>query len=149
MRNGLKGETYGFEVSPAVQISKWWQVMGSYSFLHLDVRRLPWSDDASSVAQLEGSSPTSVITLQSHLNLPGNFEFDATYRYSSQLRSPDLKIRSFSTGDARLGYRFHKYFDLSVVGENLFQPHHAEFAGDPGGPVLIRRSAYAKLTFTR
>ena len=95
LRNGLKGETYGFEVSPAVQISKWWQVMGSYSFLHLDVRRLPWSDDASSVAQLEGSSPTSVITLQSHLNLPGNFEFDATYRYSSQLRSPDPQDQKF------------------------------------------------------
>jgi iron complex outermembrane receptor protein len=149
LRNGLRGETYGFEIAPAVQLASWWQLKGSYSFLHLDVRRLPWSDDASSVAQLEGSSPTSMVKIQSYLNLPRNFEFDVTYRYSSKLPSPDLKIAAYSTANARLGWRFHKKFDLSFVGENLFQQHHAEYSGDPGGPVLIRRGAYAKITFTR
>jgi iron complex outermembrane receptor protein len=83
------------------------------------------------------------------LNLPASLELDLTYRYSSQLKSPDLKIPSWSTGDARLGWRFYHDFELSIVGENLFQPHHAEFAGEPGGPVLIRRSVYASITFTR
>lgn len=149
LRNGLEGETYGGEIAPSVQIAPWWQVRGSYSFLHLDVRRKPWSDDASSVAQTEGGSPSSVVLFQSLLNLPKNFELDLTYRYSSALKSPDLKIPSWSTGDARLGWAFHKYFDLSIVGENLFQPHHPEFAGEPGGPVLVRRSVYAQLTFKR
>lgn len=149
LRNGLEGETYGGEISPSVQIAPWWQVKGSYSFLHLNVRRKPWSDDASSVAQTEGGSPSSVVVFQSLLNLPRNFELDLTYRYSSALKSPDLKIPSWSTGDARLGWGFHKNFDLSIVGENLFQPHHPEFAGEPGGPVLVRRSVYAMITFKR
>jgi len=149
LRNGLEGETYGGEITPSVQITPWWQVKGSYSFLHLNVRRKAWSDDASSVAQTEGGSPNSVVVLQSLLNLPRNFELDLTYRYSSALKSPDLKIPSWSTGDARLGWGFHKYFDLSIVGENLLQPHHPEFAGEPGGPVLVRRSVYAMITFKR
>ena len=90
-----------------------------------------------------------MVVFQSFVNLPKSFELDFTYRYSSALKSPDLKIPSWSTGDARLGWRFHKNFDFSIVGENLFQPHHAEFAGEPGGPVLVRRSAYARVTFTR
>lgn len=149
LRNGLVAETYGAEIAPSVQIKPWWQVKGSYSFLHLDVRRKSWSNDASSVAQTEGGSPSSVVIVQSLLNLPAKLELDLTYRYSSQLKSPDLKIPSWSTGDARLGWRLHRDFELSIVGENLFQPHHAEFAGEPGGPVLIRRSVYASLTFTR
>jgi hypothetical protein len=37
--------------------------------------------------------------------------------------------------------------DLSVVGQNLMQPHHAEFGGDPGGLVEIKRSVYAQITW--
>jgi hypothetical protein len=37
--------------------------------------------------------------------------------------------------------------ELSVVGENLMQPHHAEFGGDRGGLVGIKRSVYAQITW--
>jgi hypothetical protein len=33
--------------------------------------------------------------------------------------------------DLRLSRKLGKQIELSVVGNNLFQPHHAEFAGDP------------------
>jgi hypothetical protein len=40
-------------------------------------------------------------------------------------------------------------FELSMVGQNLFEPHHPEFTGDPAGFVEIRRSFFAKVTWTR
>jgi len=36
--------------------------------------------------------------------------------------------------------------EFSLVGQNLFQPDHVEYAGDPG-PVAIRRSAYASVAW--
>jgi hypothetical protein len=39
-------------------------------------------------------------------------------------------------------------FDISIAGQNLLQPHHAEFGISPGPNVLIKRSVYAKLVWT-
>jgi hypothetical protein len=49
----------------------------------------------------------------------------------------------------RIGCRHPKDFDLSIVGQDLFQPDHAEFGGDPGPLVRIKRSIYAQLKWTR
>jgi hypothetical protein len=35
------------------------------------------------------------------------------------------------------------------VGQNLAQPHHVEFAHDPGPAVALRRSVYASVTWRR
>jgi len=55
-----------------------------------------------------------------------------------------LAVNAYQTADARLGWRFAKEFELSVTGQNLFQPRHAEF-----GPVLVERSAYAQIAWRR
>jgi hypothetical protein len=36
--------------------------------------------------------------------------------------------------------------ELSITGQNLLQPHHAEFGGEPGPLIQIKRSAYGKVT---
>jgi hypothetical protein len=38
---------------------------------------------------------------------------------------------------------------MSVVGQNLMQPHHAEFGSDVDTIVGIKRSVFATLTWTR
>jgi iron complex outermembrane receptor protein len=90
-----------------------------------------------------------MVSVQSTVNLPGGFEFDQFYRYLSAL--PAQKVEAYQTMDVRLGWRLHKSIELSVVGQNLFQPHHYEWGtGDPGQlPVGIERSAYAKVVWTR
>jgi iron complex outermembrane receptor protein len=62
---------------------------------------------------------------------------------------PGQNVLAYSTGDARLGWRFSRHFDLSIIGRNLFQPSHFEYGGDPLGLVGIKRSVYAKLTWSR
>jgi iron complex outermembrane recepter protein len=147
LRNGVEGDTRGLEISPVWQARKWWQLRGSYSFVHLNMRDKPTSDDASTVRQLEGDSPQHKVVVQSALQLPRNFELDLTYRYVSAL--PDQDVAAYSTGDARLGWQMAKQFGISIVGQNLFQPHHPEYGGDPGPLVEIKRSAYLKVTWTR
>ena len=39
--------------------------------------------------------------------------------------------------------------ELSVVGQNLLQPYHYEYAGNPGPLIGIKRGAYVMLTWTK
>jgi iron complex outermembrane receptor protein len=143
--NGIRGTTKGFEVAPDWKPASWWELRPSYSHLETLMENGPGSNDPTSVAGYEGSSPRHQATIQSFLNLPKKLEFEQTYRYVSAL--PAQTVKSYSTADARLGWLFIRQMDLSVVGQNLMQPHHAEFGGDPGGLVGIKRSVYAQITW--
>jgi iron complex outermembrane receptor protein len=72
--------------------------------------------------------------------LPMGLEFDPTYRYVGAL--PALLANAYHTADARLSWHFAKNFELSVAGQNMLQPRHAEY-----GPVLVERSAYAQISW--
>jgi iron complex outermembrane receptor protein len=146
-RNGIDARTSGFEISALWDFKTWWRMKGSYSHMHLNALRDPNSNDASTVRQLEGDSPRHKVVTQASLTLPDLFEVDLTYRYVSSI--PDQKVPSYSTGDVRIARRLAREWELSAVGQNLFQPHHPEYGGPPGGLVEIRRSAYLKLSWSR
>ncbi|HEX7423982.1 MAG TPA: TonB-dependent receptor [Terriglobales bacterium] len=143
--NGIRGTTKGFEVTPDWKPASWWELKASYSYLQMHMENRPGSNDPTTVPNDEGSSPRHQGTIQSFLNLPKKLELDQTYRYVSAL--PAQMVKSYGTADARLGWHFTRKMELSVVGQNLLQPHHAEFGGDPGGLVGIKRSAYAQITW--
>jgi iron complex outermembrane receptor protein len=143
--NGIKGTTRGFEVAPDWKPVSWWELRPSYSFLEMELGNKSWSNDPTSVAGYEGSSPRHQGTMQSFLTLPKKLEFEQTYRYVSALSAQTVK--SYGTADARVSWLFIRQMEWSVVGQNLLQPHHAEFGGDPGGLVGIKRSVYAQMTW--
>jgi hypothetical protein len=51
---------------------------------------------------------------------------------------------AYQTLDARLSRQFARTFELSLAGQNLFQPRHPEF-----GPVLIGRAGDAQIVWRR
>ena len=69
------------------------------------------------------------------------------FRYVTTL--PAQSVEAYETGDVRLGWHPVASWELSVVGQNLLQPHHAEFGGDANTIVGIERSAFAKITWRR
>ena len=144
-RNGLQGRTAGFEIAPDWTPTRIWRLRGSYSYLHIDLEKKATSLDASSANSTQGSSPHHQVAIQSSLDLPKKLEFDQTFRYVSSL--PAQLVGAYTTSDVRFSWHATRSLDVSVVGENLFQPHHAEFGGDPGPLVGIKRSAYIKLTW--
>jgi iron complex outermembrane receptor protein len=146
--NGIEGSTVGTEIAPNWKITHWWQVRGSYSFLHMDLKDKPgFTDIGNLLSSYMGSSPSSHVGFQSLFNLPKHFELDVTYRYSSAL--PAQAVGAYSTADVRLGWHVGEGLDFSVVGQNLLQPSHEEFGGDPGPLVGIKRSIYGKITWRR
>ncbi len=144
-RNGLQGNTAGFEIAPDWTPTHTWRLRGSYSYLHVDLNKKASSLDTSTANSTQGSSPHHQVAIQSSLDLPQKLEFDQTLRYVSAL--PAQLVGAYTTADVRFSWHATRSLDLSVVGQNLFQPHHAEFGGDPGPLVGIERSAYIKLTW--
>ena len=144
-RNALFGNTTGVEIAPDWTPKHWWRLRGSYSFLHIDLSKQAGSQDFSTVSSTQGASPHHEVAIQSSLNLPKKLEFDQSFRYVTAL--PAQLVRAYATADVRFNWHATRSLDFSVVGQNLFQPHHPEFGGDPGGLVGIERSVYAKLTW--
>lgn len=146
-RNGLAGDTKGFEVVPEWRPRKNWRVRGGYSFLNMDLRRAPGSADVGTAPIIEGSSPRHQVTAESDVDLPKRWQVDLSYRFVSAL--PGQGVSAYSTGDARVAWRANREIEFSLVGQNLMQPYHFEYGGDPGTLVGIRRSAYAEIRWMR
>jgi iron complex outermembrane receptor protein len=157
LANATEGDTTGVEVAPDWKPADWWELKGSYSYLHLyvhDKAGVAGSSNSMVTASDNGSSPHHEVEAESLFNLPRKFEFDMTYRFVSGLPAQTStpagsSVDAYSTGDTRLGWHPTAAFDISFVGQNLFQPQHAEFGGDDGPLVGVRRSYYAKLTWKR
>ncbi len=144
--NGLLGTTEGVEIAPEWRPTDYWRLVGSYSFLEMHIKKSPDSLDVGSAPIIQGSSPQHEATVQSDLDFGKKFVLDLIYRYVSAL--PEQKVPSYSTGDVRFAWKATQHFQLSLVGQNLMQPRHVEFAGDPGPLVGIKRSVYGKITWT-
>ena len=145
LRNGILGNTSGIEIGPEWRPTRWWRLEGSYSYLHMSLRKAASSLDTSTAKSTDGASPRHEVVIQSLVDLPRGFEVDQTYRSVSAL--PAQKVSSYWTGDAKLSWRPAGRIGFSAVGQNLLQPHHAEFGGDPGGLVGNRRGVYAQITW--
>jgi iron complex outermembrane receptor protein len=146
-RNGLRGVTKGVEVAPEWRPTEFWRLRGSYSYLHMNVDKSPGSGDVGSAPGIQTSSPQHQVTLQSAFDISKRLQLDLTYRYVSAL--PGQLVPAYSTGDSRVAWRFTRQLELSFVGRNLFQPSHAEYGTDPGPLVGVKRSVYARMTWTR
>jgi len=146
--NIIRGNSVGFEIAPDWKINNWWRVRGSYSYLNLAMHdQSGFKDVGNLIGSYEGSSPRNVASAQFLFNLPKHFELDATYRYSATL--PEFNLGSYSTADIRLGWHFGEGLEFSLVAQNLLQPYHPEFGGDPGPLVGIKRTAFAKMTWRK
>jgi iron complex outermembrane recepter protein len=138
--NEEKGTTTGFEIAPDWQATSWWQLKGSLSYIHLNLESKAGNPNAVEVLHVntvQGSSPHHQEAIQSRLNLPGNFEFDQTYRYVDGLMA--LSVPGYGTADLHFGWLPSGHVGFGVFGQNLLQPRHVEFTGNPGLPVEIKR----------
>lgn len=143
--NDLYGVTTGAEIAPEWRPADFWRLRGSYSFLHMDLSKAAGTALGGTPASVTGSSPQHEVSIDSSFDITKTVQLDLIYRYVSAL--PAVSAPAYSTGDARFAWRFSRHVEFSVVGQNLFQPYHVEYAGDPGGPVGISRNVYASLAW--
>jgi iron complex outermembrane receptor protein len=144
--NGLEGNSYGIEVSADARPLAWWRLTGGYSYLRIQLSRKPDSLDGPQVARNEGLSPRHQVQLESSLDLPRGWSLDVFARAISELQFGP--IPGYATTNVRLAWQATPSLELAVVGQDLNQPHHVEWASGFGN-VGIRRSAYAQVVWRR
>jgi len=139
--NKMKAKVYGLEITADWRWLDWWRWRFSYSHLRLNLKSKPGSNDTSTVPSTEGSSPQNQVALTSLVDLPGNLNLDGNFRYVDNL--PGQNVGRYFNLDLRLGWHATKNVELSLVGHNLLQRHHAEWAGG----TEIQRGIYTKVTW--
>jgi iron complex outermembrane receptor protein len=141
--SGPTAETYGAELTGNYSVSERWRLYAQYSLLQLHIYADPTQNTPG------GNAPCNQVYLRSAWDLNDNLEFDMTARYVDRL--VDLQIPSYITMDLRLAWRPRKQLELAVVGQNLLQDHHWEYAGNsmysPNYASEVPRGVYGTLTW--
>jgi iron complex outermembrane receptor protein len=140
--NLMEGSTYGYELWANWQVTKWWRLSPGFRSLH---KRLRFSEGASQLLGVEqaGNDPSSRATLKSSMDF-GRWTVDAMLRYVGKLPSPENP--SYTELGARLAWRASDALEFSLVGANLLDDRHSEYAVPTAHE--IRRSLYAELRWT-
>jgi iron complex outermembrane receptor protein len=144
--NGVMGTSNGFEIAPDWQPLRAWQMRGSYSYLHLDLRNVPGNTDTSSVTSYEGSSPRHQAVVRSSLAMMKGWQLDQTLRYVSAL--PAQSVAAYLALDARIGWQATSDLIVAVTGQNLTDGGHQEFSHASAPTVGLKRSIYLTIRWS-
>ena len=113
--------------------------------LNLTAERNTSSQD-STLSMAAGYSPRRSYQVRSFVNFGRNFEWDQTLGYTGRLASGN--IPGYFRLDLRFGWHLGELCELSIVGQNLLQPRHAEFPDiDFIDHMQDQRRVFGKITW--
>jgi iron complex outermembrane recepter protein len=138
--NGIRGNTHGMELTADFQVNDAWRLQAGWTELRVHSEAKPGSFDRTSVRS-QSLDPNHQVRLRSVLAVRGDLDFDVSARYVSPIANQS--VPDYTELDARLSWRPHPLWELSLVGQNLLHRHHAEF-GPVGTRHEIERSVFGK-----
>jgi iron complex outermembrane receptor protein len=142
--NMAEGRTRGIELSATWQASPAWRLTGGLVTQRVDVKLKPGSADLTGTTVIANNDPASYWTLRSSYDISDNKDLDITLRHVGTLPRPE--VPAYTELDVRFGWRVTPAFELSVTGQNLLHPEHAEF-GAAATRSQIARNIYVKATW--
>jgi iron complex outermembrane recepter protein len=143
----LYGETHGGEIFANVKLAARWTMSPGYAFLAMHLHKEAASLDTTTVPETEGGIPNQQAQLRSNVNLPWHCQWTTSAYFVGRLAAP--KIPSYTRLDSNLEWQPSERLSMGVVGQDLLRNLHQEYAGPDLTvlPSLIRRSAYARITW--
>jgi iron complex outermembrane recepter protein len=122
--NCSEEQSIGFEIASTYQATPCWRLQGAYSLLAiLDGNEADGADGA------DGGDARNVAFLQSSWDLGHDVQFDVMWRWMDSLHGM-ISVPAYNAMDVRLAWLPRSNLELAVVGRNLLDDHHPEFA-DP------------------
>jgi iron complex outermembrane recepter protein len=145
--NKMSGGTYGIEPFAEWKILPRWKLMGSYSFLRMNIHKNADSLDPTPDLP-NGASPRHQYYFRSSLDLPKHFEQDLMLRYVDKL--PSLNIPSYYSLDLHIGWKPISQIQLSFGAQNLLNSQHLEFIPEFINtlPTQVRRTFFGSIAWT-
>ncbi len=140
--NLMGGETQGFEAAVNWRVAPRWTLSPGYAFERIHMRLSPISQDTTSVAEAEGSTPKNSAQLRSHVAVARALSWNTSAYFVGRLTDP--AVPSYTRLDSGITWHWRCGLSLSLVGQNLLKDRHEEFIDLTGSAAttLIKRSAY-------
>lgn len=136
--NEGSGRAYGGEVMISGQLTPWWQVESSYSYLNLRDQSPPQTLSFAS----DGNSPFHQFRLRSDMDFNDRVSLGAFVHYVSAARNRERT--AYTDVNLKLTYRLNSQLELSLAGRNLLDKRHLEY-GESELPIelsYVPRSAF-------
>jgi iron complex outermembrane recepter protein len=153
--NALRGHSTGLELAADWAPAAWLRLRGAYTYLDLVIEPNQASANVyaeqtirGAAAYLAGQSPRHQFNLRGHLTLSHAVDLDLTARHVSALPLP--QIPGYWSADSNLTWHPIPRFEVSLIGSNLLQSSHAEFASELQDivPTRIERAFGARVRWT-
>lgn len=144
--NKMGGGTYGIEPYVEWKVRPKWRLLGSYSYLQMDIQKNKASQDPTP-DNPDGQNPRHQFFVQSSIDLPKHFEQDLSLRYVDRL--PSLNIPSYYSLDFHLGWHPGTHLELSLTGQDLLNSRHLEFVPEfiNTAPTEVRRTIRGRIAW--
>jgi iron complex outermembrane receptor protein len=145
--NTLKGQSWGAELATDWEAGRdWWHIRSAYTYFELNLETTDGGTDANTILLLEGNAPRHQFSVRSQMDIRHNLEFDIGLRYVGELQNPG--IPAYTTMDIRIAWRPRSNLEVSLVGLNLLDPLHPEFAPTQVQTPQreVERSVYGQIT---
>jgi len=140
--SGMSGESVGLETLVRWQVRPNWRLDAGYDWLHTTLSNI---GDTPEATLMSNRNPEHQVRVKSWLTMGRGWQLDACVAYTGRLQSVD--VPGYVRGDVRLGGPIARGIDLSVIGQNLLDPHHREFDGFEGVFLThTRRNLSVRLT---
>ena len=155
--NDMEGTIFGLEVASTLDVASRmkWKLAYSLSVIELDYQRDSLIDNAEEIE--ETVTPQQQVSWMTQIDVAKNVEFDIWLRYVDEIPFPnyssflaDSQLSDHVNLDIRIGWSPSEQFELSLVGQNLFDSHRREFFNSTfwfSAPTYIDRSVYVKATW--
>jgi len=144
LQNGMKGESYGIEVTSGWQAAKNWRLNAGATWLKLNLTARSNSNDTSTEKDTEGKNPEYQYHLRSQLNLSSKLTWNTAFYYVDEITT--YQVPAYTRVDTVLEWRYSSEIEVSFVGNNIFNQHHKEYSTQ--GVVVaseVPRSFYARV----
>lgn len=144
--NSLYGESHGVEVFADWQPTHRWTLSPGYALERIHMHLRPGSTDDTSIASRQGSSPEESAQLRSHVAVWRGLSWDASAYFVDRTQDPIEP--AYTRVDTQVAWHFGEGTSIAVVGQNLAQDEHTEFADYTlsAQTTEVKRSTYVKFT---
>ena len=134
--NQIAGSIDGIEAWTTWQATAAWRLSAGLLELREHLHSTRGVPDPGGIASL-GNDPRQQWSLRSSLNIGRRGELDLMLRHVGALPSP--VVEAYTAVDARLAWNVTPQFEVSVLGQNLFDRRHVEFNAVSAASQIERR----------
>jgi iron complex outermembrane recepter protein len=140
--NGVKGISYGSELSATWQAHSRWLLKGGYTFLKKDLSVKSTSMDLNK-GSAESNDPEHQFLIQSVVDITRKIEWGTVIRYIGKLPKPVVK--AYTGLDVRIGWKITRVIEINLIAQNLLNQQHQEFIASSRNRREIERGLFGKV----